>query len=318
MRRCPYCLKELNGGSKHIYHCSTDKPMKEIKFEYISFNFPEISSEDKLKDIYCNQILSLTDIRKMYGIDFKSTIFLLDYFKIPKRSISESAVKISTPKQRKKLMKKYGVDWSSKLDFVKEKKRQTNLYKHGVDNIWKSDWFKKNRDRFFLEKYGMSVSEYNKNHWDNMSEENQRKHMLNSAFKSSTESSIEIVIKKILDIMCIEYVSQFTLRSDKSIFFFDIKIGDILIEVNGDFWHGNPLIYKSSDFLKFPKKEVMCENLWKKDINKKNIALNKGYKVVYLWESFIKNSSYDELINTLGEILIENKLYDRNYGKSTN
>jgi very-short-patch-repair endonuclease len=55
--------------------------------------------------------------------------------------------------------------------------------------------------------------------------------------------------------------------------------------------------------LKFPKKEIICESLWTKDAKKKEIALKKGYNVVYLWESFIRNSSDDEIIDELKKIL---------------
>jgi G:T-mismatch repair DNA endonuclease (very short patch repair protein) len=319
MRKCPYCLNVLNTGSKHIYFCSDDrtKTKKQIKYEYISFNFNELSNENKLRELYQNNLMSLPDIKSIYGIDYKSTLFLLDYFNIEKRTSSSSAKKISVPKQRETLMLKYGVDWSSKLDYVKEKKKRQNLGKYGVDNIWKSDWFKSNRDEFYIEKYGMPLSEYYKCKWDSKSDDEKRSHMLNSTLKSSQNSSIETRIKEVLDIIGIEYTSQFSLRVSGKIRFYDIKIGNIIIEINGDFWHGNPLLYKKCDILKFPGKEVLCESLWLKDEKKKEIAIKNGYSVVYLWESYIRNSSNDELVETLNEILVNGKLEDRNYDKNS-
>ncbi len=104
------------------------------------------------------------------------------------------------------------------------------------------------------------------------------------------------------------------LKSSKnSVYFFDICIGNILIEINGDFWHANPNKYKKGDILKFPKKEVFSDDIWLKDKIKKKDANKNGYNVVYLWESFIRKSSNEELIETLKDI-IENKNYkDRNY-----
>jgi G:T-mismatch repair DNA endonuclease (very short patch repair protein) len=137
---------------------------------------------------------------------------------------------------------------------------------------------------------------------------------MNSVQKSSIESSIELRIKSLLDMMNIQYTSQMKLKSSKnSLYFFDICIGDILIEINGDFWHANPNKYKKGDILKFPKKEVSSDELWLKDKIKKKDANKIGYNVVYLWESFIRKSSNEELIETLKDI-IENKNYkDRNY-----
>ena len=317
MRKCPFCEKEFKSTSPHIYACSDLDDKKEIKFRYIKYNFPEISKKETLIDVYLIGENSLPDIKKKYGIDFKSVIFLLDYFNIEKRTMSESAKKISVPKQRKTLKKTHGVDWSSKLPYVKELKRKNCLKKYGVDNIFKSDWFKENRDYFFLEKHGMDISEYYKIKWDEMSDEDKKNHMLNSALKSSSSSSIEQKIKNILELMSIEYTSQFTMKVGKKINFFDIKIGNILIEVNGDFWHGNPLIYKKNDILKFPKKEIVCESIWIKDKKKKETALKKGYNVVYLWESFIRKSSDDDIIKELKKILIDNDFTDRNYDKKS-
>jgi GDP-D-mannose dehydratase len=137
---------------------------------------------------------------------------------------------------------KYVVEWSSQLESVKELKRNNNLEKFGVDNIWKSDWFKENRDNFFIEKHGFNVSDYNKLYWLSLSEDEQKNHMINSVQKSSIESSIELRIKSLLDMMNIQYTSQKKLKSNKnSVYFFDICIGNILIEINGDFWHANTI-----------------------------------------------------------------------------
>jgi hypothetical protein len=317
IRKCPFCRRELKNGSSHIYKCdkNTYKYDKDkTKFLYINYNFPEITDSKNLEEEYVVNNLSLPDIKTKYGIDFKSVIFLLNNFNIKRRSSSESAKSISVPKQRKTIMDKHGVKWSSQLESVKELKRNNNLEKFGVDNIWKSDWFKENRDNFFIEKHGLSVSEYNKLHWLSLSENEQRNHMINSVQKSSIESSIELRIKSLLDMMYIQYTSQMKLKSSKnSLYFFDICIGDILIEINGDFWHANPNKYKKGDILKFPKKEVSSDELWLKDKIKKKDAIKKGYNVVYLWESFIRKSSNEELIETLKDI-IENKNYkDRNY-----
>jgi len=317
IRKCPFCRRELKSGSGHIYKCdkNTYKYDKDkTKFLYINYNFPEITDSKNLEKEYVVNNLSLPDIKTKYGIDFKSVIFLLNNFNIKRRSSSESAKSISVPKQRKTIMDKHGVEWSSQLESVKELKRNNNLEKFGVDNIWKSDWFKQNRDNFFIEKHGLSVSDYNKLHWLSLSEDEQKNHMMNSVQKSSIESSIELRIKSLLDMMNIQYTSQMKLKSSKnSLYFFDICISDILIEINGDFWHANPNKYKKGDILKFPKKEVSSDELWLKDKIKKKDANKIGYNVVYLWESFIRKSSNEELIETLKDI-IENKNYkDRNY-----
>jgi len=317
-RKCPFCDRELKKGSNHIYKCKYNnyKDNKDkTKYLYINYNFPDLTDLKNLEREYVINNLSLPDINKKYGIDSKSIVFLLDRFNIKRRSISESAKSISVPKQKKKMIENYGVEWSSQLDSVKDLKRKNNIEKFGVDNIWKSDWFKENRDNFFIEKHGMNVSDYNKLYWLNLSEEKQREHMINSVQKSSISSSIELRIKSILDLMNIEYTSQKKIKNgNSSLYFFDICIGDILIEVNGDFWHANPLKYKKNDILKFPKKEVIAESLWIKDKIKQKEGIKNGYNVVYLWENLIRNSSDLDIEEILEDII--NKRNFKKYGYS--
>lgn len=321
IRKCPFCGRDLKRGSSHIYKCGNNNYKNnkiKTKYLYISYNFPDISDFKNLENEYVTNNLSLPDIKNKYGIDSKSVTFLLDNFNIKRRNISESAKSISVPKQKEAMMRNYGVEWSSQLESVKEIKRNNNLEKFGVDNIWKSDWFKKNRDNFFIEKHGMNVSDYNKLYWLNLTEEKQREHMMNSVQKSSISSSIELRIKSILDLMNIEYTSQKKIKNGKdSLYFFDICVGDILIEINGDFWHANPQKYKKQDILKFPMKEIVAESLWIKDKNKYREGKKNGYNIVYLWESFIRSSSNDTLIEVLRDIIQNRnfKKYGYNQGK---
>lgn len=70
---------------------------------------------------------------------------------------------------------------------------------------------------------------------------------------------------------------------------------NILIEINGDFWHANPEKYKASDVLHFPNgHNPTAEDLWKKDKKKIALANKRGYAVITFWESFLKND--DEII----------------------
>ena len=70
---------------------------------------------------------------------------------------------------------------------------------------------------------------------------------------------------------------------------FDFIISDnILLEVHGDYWHGNPLIYGED---KHPLNE---RQLYKqsRDTEKKTLAEQIGHRVFYIWESDIKNENW--------------------------
>lgn len=67
------------------------------------------------------------------------------------------------------------------------------------------------------------------------------------------------------------------------LFDFHILNSNLLIEVQGDYWHCNPDIYPTpiNSYQKWAKK---------KDFLKKEYANKKGYKILYLWENDIKKN----------------------------
>jgi G:T-mismatch repair DNA endonuclease (very short patch repair protein) len=62
-----------------------------------------------------------------------------------------------------------------------------------------------------------------------------------------------------------------------------------IIECDGDFVHCNPLKY-SSNFVRFPtgKNIITAEEIWEKDQAKTKELIEKGFKVIRLWESEIE------------------------------
>ena len=77
----------------------------------------------------------------------------------------------------------------------------------------------------------------------------------------------------------------------------------ILVEVNGDFWHGNPNQYESEDYIEFPIKRVKAKDIWERDRKKYLTASERGYKMVILWESDISKFTDEDLEKYLIEIL---------------
>lgn len=73
----------------------------------------------------------------------------------------------------------------------------------------------------------------------------------------------------------------------------NVKIGDYIvdmifknkiIEFNGDYWHGNPAIYKSGQTLKFPQEVITVDSLWEKDKRRIEYLTESGYEVLIIWE----------------------------------
>lgn len=96
-------------------------------------------------------------------------------------------------------------------------------------------------------------------------------------------------------------------------YYFDIKIGNILLQVNGDYWHANPTKYNAGSVIKYPgnKKKLAC-NVWKRDLKKKLQATKRGYRVIYIWQSQVKKMNEGVLMETIMKRMRtqENRLND--------
>jgi len=83
--------------------------------------------------------------------------------------------------------------------------------------------------------------------------------------------------------------NEFPIKKDKRYTnFYDITIlnSNELIEINGDLWHANPQLYKSSDVVYLPcsKTPKSPQIFWDRDENKRILASKHGYTVTTIWE----------------------------------
>jgi G:T-mismatch repair DNA endonuclease (very short patch repair protein) len=71
---------------------------------------------------------------------------------------------------------------------------------------------------------------------------------------------------------------------DNKTLVFDIFIPskNLLIEVNGNYWHLNPKLYESNHYDKH--RDVTAQEIWDRDELKLKIAKSEGYGVFVLWE----------------------------------
>ena len=70
-------------------------------------------------------------------------------------------------------------------------------------------------------------------------------------------------------------------------FVFDVFIPklNLLIEINGDYWHLNPLIYSCDYYDKFRK--ITALEIWERDRLKSEIAKQQGYNFCCIWQKDI-------------------------------
>ena len=72
----------------------------------------------------------------------------------------------------------------------------------------------------------------------------------------------------------------------------DLKV---LIEVNGDYWHGNPKYFNKEGTLGKRKLNQMQLNKMSKDLEKIKFAKNHNFKLIVIWEDDINNHDFSIL-----------------------
>jgi len=75
---------------------------------------------------------------------------------------------------------------------------------------------------------------------------------------------------------------------------------NLIIEINGTYWHLDPRVFTEDQFVKFPYGTIQAKDKWTKDEQKVSYAVSLGYKVDILWELDINQEGFlDEYVSRL-------------------
>ena len=97
-------------------------------------------------------------------------------------------------------------------------------------------------------------------------------------------SQLEISFKNLLSEVNLNFIHLYYIKPIKAFYDFYLPEYNVLIEVDGDFYHCNPLIYPNGAICKTQEKNL------KRDHQKNQWALNNGFKLFRFWEHDIKNN----------------------------
>jgi G:T-mismatch repair DNA endonuclease (very short patch repair protein) len=327
-RMCYNCGKILkNSENSHLKKCS-GLDYRIARYNQLIFDFSNFDlSKKNFEDLY-NSGFSLIDFKKKFGLAYRQTNFLIDFYQIERIS-NDKKNKIKREKYEKTCLEKYDQPHHTTSEVINKIKKSC-LEKYGVDNIFKNIDFIKKSISLKKEKYGKAglgwineteetkkirIGELHNNlklWWSDMdiNEKNIRISIIKGArfkwwkslsneerfsflenLKDNYHSEIEEKISKLLNDSNIKHKKQIWINR----FSYDILIDKTILEINGDFWHCNPLKYNENYFHPYMKKRA--KDIWEKDKNKKINAENYGYKVLYLWEEFIVNNSDETILN---------------------
>jgi very-short-patch-repair endonuclease len=299
-KQCEICYKTYNAKKKNQKYCGVEcqhNSYRKIKVERVKTTCLYCGKEllvlpNKLlngKGKYCNRdckdshqkILYLGENNPAYGTPISDE---------HKKSISTHMKKLWTNEEYRNKMKKYlhnffelnkyhfGTD-----EISKNKRKSTMIKRYGVPHNWNGKYGERNCDKKTLEKYGKTsiqmLTEYS-NYY-------------------GKKTDIESLFEDILQELEIPYQLKFRIYDKEKIDFwfkeydFLILNTNILIEVDGDYWHGNKKIFEQlSDFQK---------SVQENDKIKEMFAKKNGYEIVRFWGSDIKKN-YEEVKNTIKKI----------------
>jgi very-short-patch-repair endonuclease len=147
-----------------------------------------------------------------------------------------------------------------------DKKKKTNMMNYNTEHIgWNIPEIREKAESTCLNRYG-------KYSWQ-----------IGYECQEYQDTDIEVITENILKDNNIEYRKQFRvyyngMRYKKYDFF--LPNYNLIIECDGDYWHGNPAVY-----------EKLNENQLKNKMNddfKNQLATNNGYRLLRFWGSDIK------------------------------
>ena len=78
---------------------------------------------------------------------------------------------------------------------------------------------------------------------------------------------------------------------------FGFKDSRLLVEIQGDYWHGNPSIYKESHL------NHIQQHKRERDEIKKEFAISRDFKIYYIWESEIYDGSYLKIVDEIERVI---------------
>ncbi len=279
---CKYCLKELVFKNKHTKtgHLAKCKLWAKWKAENLT--------KDVLENMYSKEHMSLPEITEHFKLESVTTIWKqLKAFGVSMRSISVSKKETRCEARRAKTcLENSGYTHNFDRNAPSRLAWQARILNdEGITNVFQRESVKDKSKTTFLEKYGV----------ENAAE-------LPRNGRSIYSKPHRLIVEALQRAGVIVQV-ELKLAVEKSYFAYDVVIIGTkkLIEVNGDYWHANPVMYKPDDRVQFGKTTFkFAKDIWKHDEIKIAHAKSLGYEVLTVWESDTKSN----LIETIEKVLL--------------
>ena len=313
---CPFCGKIIEKGNGwHINQCIKkyiNELSDERKQEIIDYYNDGHSMIDMSKFLNLSYSLS-AKILKRLGVEtrnlkeaanqkFRKEKYektCLEHFGTPHNFSKDCS---SRKEWERRLLEEEGITNVFQRESVKAQIKKTLLDKYGEDGLFEIrskgnyieyyiekygeekgreyfEWVKQrkgaaNRKEYYIEKYGKELGEIK---W--------KERISKLGLNYHRYTGFNDKCAEILDKHNFKYEREFNLQTENRNYFYDFKLGNLIIELNGIYWHCSPKKYQANDLVKFPNNVfIKAQDKWNYDKEKCEFAQSKGFKTITIWE----------------------------------
>jgi len=112
---------------------------------------------------------------------------------------------------------------------------------------------------------------------------------------NSRDTKPELLVAEMLRCMSIRFIRQFSLPR----IYCDFYLPDynLIIEVDGDYWHANPSNFSANDLI--GSKKIKAQHIWELDTIKSEKIKAHGYNLMRIWSSSLKNMTAQQLVEDI-------------------
>lgn len=146
-------------------------------------------------------------------------------------------------------------------------------------------WMKKSNYERWVIQYGIEEADRRQKSWH-------EKNVLPSCSKNTKP---ERYFAKILDELDIQYETQAPVK--RYVCDFYLPEYNMIIEIDGDYWHANPAKFSPEDLI--GGKKMFAKDVWVYDKNKTKTIKESGFRVLRYWASDLKNISHDKIFEDI-------------------
>lgn len=166
---------------------------------------------------------------------------------------------------------------------VAKRQERQEFFKKAKERV--TDWMRLSNYERWVIRYGKEEADKRQLDWSN-------KNILPSTSKNTKP---EIMFMEILKALNLPFIQQKVVKKYRCDFY--IPRYNVIVEIDGDYWHANPKKYNPKDLI--GGKKLLAEEVWEKDRIKSRCIIDEGYILRRYWASELKNISHKKVFEDI-------------------